>query len=481
MQNKPIRNVYKCRLEALTPLHVGSGETLRSGFDFFVDSRRVHVINTARLFRKVQKIGSEKIKEFTTAIEEGKAQNWLKQHGISMEEIAISAYPTPKGKKTPREIRAHIKDGFGVPYLPGSSIKGALRTAIIRKLAKKNNSKIKGGSKNLKFADRTLCESLLGNDAKSNLMRTLTVGDFAMVQGGIDLHIVWVNRLILPENFAGKFPIYIEGPAKAAVATGTISLDEFLPRKDTEKSCFRFKAHLSLDWLLAACRELTSHTIETELAFLKGKSGKPVNDLISFYQSLAEDQKKLGENEAIIQMAWGGGWRGMTGQLLEAEDITPQIRKDFNLAPKYLQFPFPKSRRVVAANGADMSMGWSKISFISKEALQQKEKERKQQEIILKQEEEKRRVELERLNTERALENFKNRVSQCPNLPGEIDLFVQQVRQQNSREIRMEMCHALLRKAKSLKKKQKFSKALQNDKKWTVKLKTLCDENEIPL
>ena len=58
MQNKPIRNVYKCRLEALTPLHVGSGETLRSGFDFFVDSRRIHVVNTARLFRKVQKIGN---------------------------------------------------------------------------------------------------------------------------------------------------------------------------------------------------------------------------------------------------------------------------------------------------------------------------------------------------------------------------------------------------------------------------------------
>ena len=465
----------------MTPLHVGSGETMRSGFDFFIDSGMVHVINTAHLFRKVQKMGMDKIKEFTTAIEEEKAQNWLKQHGINMKEIAISSYPTPKGKKIPREIRAHIKDGYGASYLPGSSIKGAFRTAIIRKLARENNSKIKIGSKNLKFADQTLCKSLLGNDAKTNLMRTLTIGDFVMVPDKIDLHIVWVNRLISQENFAGKFPICIEGSAKAALATGTISIDQFLPREDAEKRCFKFKTRLSLHWLLAACRELTSHTIETELAFLKGKSGKPIKGLVSFYQSLAEDQKKLGENEAIIQMAWGSGWRGMTGQLLEAEDITPQIRNDFKLAPKHLQFPFPKSRRVVTVNGADLPMGWAKISFMSKEALQQEEEERKQQEIILKQEEEKRRVESERLNTERALENFKNRVSQCPNLPGEIDLFVQQVRQQNSGEIRMEMCHALLEKAKSLKKKQKFSKALQNDKNWAVKLKTLCDENEIPL
>ncbi len=480
MQYKPIRNVYKCHMEALTPLHVGSGETLRSDFDFFIDSGMVHLINTAHLFRKIEKMGSDKIEEFTIAIEEEKARNWLKQNGINMKEIAVSSYPTPKGKKNPREIRAHIKDGYGTPYLPGSSIKGALRTAIIRKLAKENNSKIKGGSKNLKFADQTLCESLLGNDAKSNLMRTLTVGDFAMVQGGIDLHMVWVNRLISQEKFAVKFPpIYIEGPTKAAVATGTISLDEFLPRKDAEKRCFKFKAHLSLDWLVAACRELTSHTIETELAFLKGKSGKPVEDLVSFYQSLAEDQKKLGKNEAIVQMAWGAGWRGMTGQLLAAEDITAQIRKDFNLAPKYIKFPFPKSRRVVVANGADMPMGWSKISFISKEALRQEEEERKQRKIILKQEEEKRRIESERLNKERDMQNFKNRVNQCPNLGGEIDFFVQQVRQQKSGEIRMEMCHALLVKANSLKKKQKFSKAIESKKSWALQLRELLVNNGI--
>ncbi len=479
MQNKPIRDVYKCRLEALTPLHVGSGETLRSGFDFFVDSGRVHLVNTTRLFRKVQKMGPQKIEEFTTAIEEEKAQNWLKQHGISVKEIAISSYPNPNGKKTLREIRAHIKDGYGVPYLPGSSIKGALRTAIIRKLARENGIKVKAGSKNLKFADQKLYKSLLGNDAKTNLMRTLTVGDFAMVQGGIDLHMIWVTRLISQESFAGKFPIYIEGLTKAAMATGTISLDEFLPRKDAEERCFKFKARLSLDWLLAACRELTSHTIETELAFLKGKSGKPVKGLVSFYQSLSKDQEKLGENEAIIQMAWGAGWRGMTGQLLEAEDITAQFRKDFKLAPKHLKFPFPKSRRVVAVNGADMPMGWAKISFISKEALRQAEEERKQRELILKQEEEKRRIESERLNTERDLQNFKNRVSQCQNLPGEIDFFVQQVRQQKSGEIRMEMCHALLLKANSLKKKQKFSKAINNQKSWAIQLKELLINNGI--
>ena len=484
MHYSPIRNVYQCRLEAITPLHVGTGENLKSGFDFFSGQRKIHMINSSRLFQEVQRLGPQKLNEFTVAIDDGSAETWLGRQGIRPDKIAVSSLPKPAGRP-PREIRAHIKNGFGIPYLPGSSIKGALRTAVIRRLARENHAQIKSGSSKPKFADQKICNALLSNnknDAKMNLMRTLTVGDFALDKNSVNLFMVWVNRLTSPQKFDGKFPIFIEGLTRNAETNGIISFDCFLPQKDAEESCFNFEATLTLDWLLAACRELTAHTIETEQTFFQKKSGKPVKSIQAFYQTLAEEKKKLAPNEGIIQLAWGAGWRGMTGQLLETKDLTRNVRKQLKLAPqeKYLDYPYPKSRRIVTTNGEDLPLGWVKISFQSKEELRRQKEARKKQQIIVQQEEEKRIAESARLSVENAKENFKSRVAQCRNLPGEIESFVQSVKHQENEKIRVEMCKTLLTKASSLGKKKKFSKALKEERKWAQTLKVLCDTNNVP-
>jgi hypothetical protein len=155
----------------------------------------------------------------------------------------------------------------------------------------------------------------------------------------------------------------VEGIRDKATGQCAISFDEFLFDKDAEKQCFKFKTRLSLPWLLEACRSLSQHTIDTELQFLKDKTGNTVNGLYKSYNRLGEQIKELSENETIIQMGWGAGWRGMTGQLLESGDLTADLRKRLRLEVRYLSFPFPKSRRVAASNGMEQPMGWVKLSF----------------------------------------------------------------------------------------------------------------------
>lgn len=485
MNTRPIRESYVCRMEALTPVHVGSGESLKKDFDFFVIKGRVWLVSASLLMAEIEKLGADRIDTFTRAIEDHQAGQWIGQQGIKMDKISRASMNLPGGDKTPREIRAQIRNGFGKPYLPGSSIKGSLRTAIIRKLLPNLTKDIK-----MQVNDQELCKELLGKDAKMNLMRTLAVGDFSVCgEAGVTLNNALVYRLKSATNMMPKqvgpykkktdMKICIEHLQSSSICQGTISLDCFLPEKDNEKKCFDFKARLDLPWLISACRELADHTIATELDFFRDKTGKPVADIRKFYQELQEEQKQLKKNEVIIQMAWGAGWRGMTGQLLEADDLNDNIRKRLNLAKNYLDFPFPKSRRIVTVNGESRPMGWVKISFFSKEELRRKEEKERQEATIKEKQEELERQERSAAYAVQALENFKERVFSCASLPGEIDSFIQQVRQKEILDDRQTMCQALLDKANSLGKKKKFNKALKEGKKWASKLKQLCDENGI--
>jgi CRISPR-associated protein Csm5 len=405
MNNHTIRTVYQCNLQILTPVHVGSGEKLAENFDFFRQGSKIHVINSSKMFDAVEKLGDDKIKEFTRAVERKDIVAWLQKQGIHLDGIAAYSF-TFAGHKTPREIHAHIRDAFGNPLIPSSSLKGALRTAIIRKLAKAENDfqvKIKGTKP--KYMDQIICGELLGRDPKENLLRTLSVGDYGFQSEQITIHQVWVNRLTNKTKLAGKFPIlHIEGISNNAASQGTISFDEFLPDKDDEKKCFNFKDRLSKKWLLEACQSLTQHTIKTELQFLEGKVGRPVEGLRRFYTRLSGQTENLPENEVIIQMAWGSGWRGMTGQLLKSDDLSDDLRKKLRLADRYLSFPFPKSRRLTLVDGTDSSMGWIKLSFIEMEKVKRAEREKQRQQISLQKErQEKKAAEKARRDQEEQL------------------------------------------------------------------------------
>jgi CRISPR-associated protein Csm5 len=384
-------------------VHVGSGEKLAKNFNFFRQGSKIHVINSSKMFDAVEKLGANRIKEFTQAVEGKNIVAWLQKQGIHLD--GISAYSfTLAGDKTPREIHAHIRDAFGNPLIPGSSLKGALRTAIIRKLVRTaNNSRllnseisaIKKRDKGPRpqEADKYFLKNLLGDDPKTNLLRTLTVGDFTFSSQNMNIHEVYVYRMDSPfglnmtrkknRNSRLMAPIVVEKLSESSDSRGIISFDEFLPDKDDKEKCFKFKAKLSLPWLLDACLSLTQHTIETELQFLKDKAGKPVDGLRGFYTRLSEQIENLPENEVIIQMAWGSGWRSMTGQLLKSDDLSDDLRKKLRLADRYLSFPFPKSRRLTLVNGTDSSMGWIKLSFIEMEKVKRAEREKQRQQISL--------------------------------------------------------------------------------------------------
>lgn len=388
MEFSDIRTAYQCELTTVSPVHTGSGDKYLKNFDFLHEDRMIKVFDRNKLFSIVEKGGEKLINSYTVAIEDGLIPAWFKENKINVNEILVHSF---QAERAPRDISIQLRDGTGHPMIAGSSLKGAIRTAILARLVKEDGTNpIKNavnrhlnsnGKINFKFADQQITNNLLGKDAKLNLMRGLTVGDFHYEQGNLELQQIWITRLTSPDNFTGKFPVTIEQLKSSSMTTGLISFDDFLGTKATEggeaHSYFNFPVKLDKEWVMQAILDKTRKTIDSELEFLNGKRGNSINELREFYNDLRKQVDGLKDDEVILQLGWGSGWRGMTGQLLEPENLTRNLRKKLKLAPddKYLGFPFPKSRKTVNLDGSVMSMGWVKLKFTPVAVIKEQQRE----------------------------------------------------------------------------------------------------------
>lgn len=392
---KPISEAYACTVTVISPLHVGNGEKWQQDVDFIASSspqtrgHTVQVLHRQRLFQAVETLGAEAIEDCFRAIEEGNFADWLRKNGLIKKAGAYSAsWPE---KWPPREIHAQIRDGFGRPLLPGSSLKGALRTAVLAELTEteagqsvlRKEVELYAGTKpnNPKFADQQLCRRLLGQDPNHNLMRTLSVGDICFAPEALNLHPVHADRLVNSNVMQRKFVLATEVLCPGAEGTGTVSFDRYLQRADQEEHCFRFRQQIGLQTLLADIRRRTESAIIHEQKFFRASKGRHNAGVAAFYEDLQQQHARLEENQAIIQLAWGSGWRAMTGSLLDEADWkhNPRLRDNLRLAAKYRDFPFPKSRKVVQADNDLLPMGWVRLTFEPMAEVRLREKEQRRQ------------------------------------------------------------------------------------------------------
>jgi CRISPR type III-A-associated RAMP protein Csm5 len=382
----PIRQNHRCVIEAITPIHIGNGDKLQQDIDFFHDRNAIHVIHRQRLFNEIQKMGKSGITEFSRAIEDGRMADWIRRRKLLN---IVRAYSAPFGNnRPPSSITIQLRDGLGRPLVPGSSLKGSIRTAVILKLAREDSNKmflhreIESYSKRQpelpKFPDQGLCRKLLGETPNENLMRCLTISDVTFEPSEIALQMISMDRMISAERMSTKFPIFVESVQAGSKGSGQLSFDLYLKEADRHKKCFDFKVSMELSVLLQAIRQRTKQAIGHEIEFFKKLNGVHCHELVAFYKELSERQETLPENQTLLQLGWGSGWMSMTGPLLTQEDLKQNksaLRENLKLAYKHLKFPFPKSRKVSSITGHSVPMGWILLCLTPMEEIRRQDTE----------------------------------------------------------------------------------------------------------
>ncbi|WP_456365155.1 type III-A CRISPR-associated RAMP protein Csm5 [Thermococcus sp.] len=127
------------RLAVLSPLHIGNGNKL-TPVDVYPTDDRVYVLNVERLFSDLQKLGVD-LEKILTLLKNPPGEHYvwkgyIEEYHLNPSDYALYSLPVfGELGKTSMGINEFIKSN-GRPYIPGSSIKGAIRTAVFYKALK---------------------------------------------------------------------------------------------------------------------------------------------------------------------------------------------------------------------------------------------------------------------------------------------------------------------------------------------------------
>lgn len=348
------------RIETLSQVHIGNGFFLQEGNDFLADGNYIYVLNMDKLGTV---IGTDQaiIQQWVKAISDGESGSFIKKQAIGIPYTDFSKRQIPCSytfNQAQNTLKEQLHDGFGRPYIPGSSIKGSIRTAVLSTLAKE-----KIGERLKREADQRKWKKIIfgmendllhfdnGDKAKkkdvpsNDLFRFLNTGD-AYFEQGTELVVRQMNLNIREKDslLDGKKQQAVEVIGKGAVSHFRMKvMDDFYQKS----SICDFQDLIDL---------INNHTYQLicdEIEFWdkgKGASYTGQDTYLDQLETILDAIDACHTNECVLRIGQASGWRFITGAWLEKIDkeyfkeiIVPLCRPRND---NYSQYPFPKSRRI---------------------------------------------------------------------------------------------------------------------------------------
>ena len=390
---------YIVELETLTPLHIGSGISFTKDIDFFVEKGKVE---------KVGKVNPEKILGIIGAKPE-MIDIWVKyiedEDKKSIRALPqLSSEPLEKLCDEILEVRENVNvagqlDEFirnqytKNPIIPGSSLKGAIRTAYLtsviignhNKLREKFKNELKGLKARLNGVhDRWRRKRMISSfakmmhdfvftyaqfqydnirvkaDAQKDIFKFFRIsdGEGNLNQLKID-NFCLLNYRYNKNNKRNEWQIDNNRRTKSAeVFEGKVSLTITI-QKD-----FWNKNKLGLKNIEDFIRMLNNHTerlVDYQIKFFKDEyfSKLGVKKAVkSNLNCIKEQITNTKSNEAILRVGQGSGWDFITGGWAKDGRVIPKDYDWYFLVEKLLRKkpydrsndppPFPKTRRVTS-------------------------------------------------------------------------------------------------------------------------------------
>lgn len=175
---------YKVTLTADGTVHIGNGMKYGKN-DYFVVGKKIAVLDTRRFIRKLNEAQLALYRDYLAEGNSRKGlQDLLNKHSdlLHIAESCVT-YETDtrlakrrNGDYQYLDVAEFVKDAYGCPYVPGSSTKGMLRTAIMTRAILNDQDRFSklydpnAGSKAVE-------QAIFGQDPQNNLMRFVSVSD----------------------------------------------------------------------------------------------------------------------------------------------------------------------------------------------------------------------------------------------------------------------------------------------------------------
>jgi CRISPR-associated protein Csm5 len=399
-------------------LRIGGAVSMLSPFEYVDFDGAVYLPDADLLAHELYQRGSldaylDRIKnhqEIGTLLEQAFGNDWAEIQSSD----GRSIFPIHLPKWTDDNItkfRPMIRNGMGQLYIPGSSIKGAIRTAITYYLLKyKNRFKIpqaqqpselerrirekivvkEGAKPSLNGKPSELDDKLLinplfsdftityqgrtftgehGKESNTDFMRAVKISDSAPLIGERDN--IAIAGEVTVSSYSGddkaKYRATIHAEmVHLANTTFTITLDRQLLSWFQHQQGMKIPFN-SVSDLINICQEFTQDIWDEEHNYWNAISN---NSDREYHQLDFDDIRDLYEPKDCpykLRLGWGTGMTGTTISLALPDDQLRQEIRDACGKPAP-GFDAPKSRRTVANKSGEIeyALGWTKLELINK-------------------------------------------------------------------------------------------------------------------
>ncbi len=377
----------KYRVTALTPLLAGDGREL-SPIDYMVWKDQVNVLDQPRIFKLLARgprlegylaqLRRATRLDFTTW--GGFAQNYS-QRRIPFEDPAL----TSTWNSAPNEslfIPTFAADHRGA-YLPGSALKGALRTSLIfsrwtsgtieriaaavegdrvgRRIGEA--AEVSSGGSQMKVMAAADSEPVPASTFKVFLTRVATLDTRSPEKPQLAWKVAGRGSVSADRNSAAT-PVFAEMAAPGTGFSGEWEERTFFESPEVMRALgWRSAPEPKLILEAAnqhAAAQFAIHTRYAEMAGLAGVS-ESLRGLSQELESVREAQ-----NACLLCLGWGSGFLSKAGFLDTGQAAYRKILQAIPGFSKAIRegVPFPKTRRVVFAGGQpSMLPGWVKVQL----------------------------------------------------------------------------------------------------------------------
>ena len=369
----------KYQLKTITPVHIGTGETL-SQIDGFYDAGRWHRINLDAVLRGIPE---SDLNRLTIAM--GQRDFQWKGYLPMNQTSARYTLPCPEDPRE-TEIREAIKHPSGRPMIPGSSIKGAVRTALLWDLIGDSNQEpFKYSVNYLKeqlrrkpnrsWAGQGIERHVLGEDPNHDLMRTVQVSDTTPIPiEALEMGVAWTvtlnrnDRLVQKREGNREYKTFVEQIGAEQTFDLSIKIDKSLfgQREKHELGYSDQQERVVCEELADVCKFVAKELANVEADFFDAYY---LDEIVDFYDALVQRIENLPDGAFVLPIGWGTGYRAktVTELLTVDDDDLMNLRKHYRLGESRSRRgdyhpEFPKTRRVLYDRQRPKSpLGWVQI------------------------------------------------------------------------------------------------------------------------
>ena len=380
----------KYQLETITPVHIGSGETLNQIDGYYANGRWYHID-----LDRVLTHPSVDINALTSEMSQ-RGFRWgdhLSRRNMDPAELSAYSLTCPQSPEEV-EIREAINTAGNRPYIPGSTLKGAIRTALLAEILSESDDvynkslnqletlmdqEPRGNPRREQPARRI--ESLaFGKDPNHDLFRALQVSDTQPLESdALEIGMAWTvtldhnNRLVQKIDRGQEYKNFIQQIQAGQRLTFTLKIDDLLFRqREKTRLGFTELQEKTLRDIAEVCRSTTDALTGTEQDFYDKYN---LSEIANFYDKLTSLNNNLPEGSFLLQIGWGTGYHANTvsdmfaNEAESPEDWWIDLRERFKLGESrsqrglYDDREFPKTRRVLYRGQNPIApLGWVKIS-----------------------------------------------------------------------------------------------------------------------